>query len=109
MAFAPIENGCHKTLTVTRLVRRNIADGNIECRNVPILGIDEGIAVERGDFAASGGILLILADQRRQGGLEITPDGRVAIERNSVPVLAFVGIVNRREERTRRRIGRPRP
>ncbi len=47
-------------------------------------------------------------DQGRERGFEITPDGSSVIERGALGVFAFVGVIDRRDERKRRGIGRGR-
>jgi hypothetical protein len=71
--------------------------------DLPILRVDERIAVELADLATS--ILAVLDDQRREPGLEIAPDRSIAVERNSLRVFAFVSPLDRFHERFGRRFG----
>ena len=49
-----------------------------------------------------------MIDQGRERGFEIAPDGSSIIERDALGVFAFVGVIDRRDERKRRGIGRGR-
>src|SRR5438132_8688580 len=55
----------------TRLARRNVAHGDIKTVDLPILSVDEGVAVELRHLAAQGGGLVVPDDQRREVWLEI--------------------------------------
>jgi hypothetical protein len=78
---------------------------NVEVWNIPILSINERVAVEVGGFMAVGGVLLIFADQCRERRFEIAPQNGVAIKGNTLPILAPVSAVNSANEGERRYIG----
>jgi hypothetical protein len=82
-----------------------IGGGDIEGGDVPILSIDERIAVEVGHVVPTRRVLLVLDHQRRERRLEIAPDIGLGVEANAFGILAFVGCVDRRDEGGSPRVG----
>jgi hypothetical protein len=83
-----------------------IGDGDIEGGDVPILSIDERIAVEVWRVVPARRVLLVLDHRRRERRLEIAPDIGLGVEADAFGILAFVGGVDRRDEGGGRWIGR---